>query len=55
VGGVGLSHPLAAGAAAVVDLHEHRIPNRLLSLSLVLVAVAEEQRDKPHRDVQREA
>jgi prepilin signal peptidase PulO-like enzyme (type II secretory pathway) len=31
---------LAAGAAAVVDVHEHRIPNRLLTLSLVLVAVA---------------
>lgn len=35
---------LVAGAAAVVDVHEHRIPNRLLSLSLavvVLVALVE--------------
>lgn len=31
---------IAAGAAAVVDVHEHRIPNRLLSLSIVLVAIA---------------
>lgn len=30
----------AAGAAAVVDVHEHRIPNRLLVLSLMFVAIA---------------
>lgn len=30
---------LFAGAIAIVDLHEHRIPNRLLSLSLVAVVV----------------
>jgi prepilin signal peptidase PulO-like enzyme (type II secretory pathway) len=29
-----------AGAAAVVDVHERRLPNRLLSLSLLVVAVA---------------
>jgi prepilin signal peptidase PulO-like enzyme (type II secretory pathway) len=31
---------LLAGAAAVVDLHEQRLPNRLLSLCLVVVIVA---------------
>jgi leader peptidase (prepilin peptidase)/N-methyltransferase len=30
---------LLAGAAAIVDLHEHRIPNRLLSLALGAVAI----------------
>ena len=30
---------LLAGASAIVDLHEHRIPNRLLSLSLIAVVV----------------
>jgi leader peptidase (prepilin peptidase)/N-methyltransferase len=29
---------LMAGASAIVDLHEHRIPNRLLGLSLIAVA-----------------
>lgn len=31
---------LFAGAAAVVDVHEHRIPNRLLGMSLLMVAIA---------------
>lgn len=31
---------ILAGAAAVVDVHEHRLPNRLLSLSLAIVAIA---------------
>jgi leader peptidase (prepilin peptidase)/N-methyltransferase len=30
---------LLAGASAIVDLHEHRIPNRFLTLSLVAVIV----------------
>lgn len=31
---------VTAGAAAVVDVHEHRIPNRLLSLSTVAIVLA---------------
>jgi Flp pilus assembly protein protease CpaA len=30
---------LLAGASAIVDLHEHRIPNRLLTLSLIAVVI----------------
>ena len=30
---------LLAGASAIIDLHEHRIPNRLLTLSLIAVVV----------------